>query len=68
MKIKMRSSKGASINLRLDNAEVTSLLKALYRRSLNVSDSLFLDSLTLELNKFNTSSQMDTLVRPLQDK
>ena len=68
MKVKMQSSKEAAMKLNLNGAEVSAILKALLRKTLNESELKFMDSLVAELQKFETSFETETLIRSLQSK
>ena len=68
MKVKMQASKEAAMKLNLNGAEVSAILKALLRKTLNESELKFMDSLVAELQKFETSFETETLIRSLQSK
>ena len=68
MKVKMQASKEAAMKLNLNGAEVSAILKALLRKTLNESELKFMDSLVVELQKFETFFETETLIRSLQSK
>ena len=68
MKVKMQASKEAAMKLNLNGAEVSAILKVLLRKTLNESELKFMDSLVVELQKFETFFETETLIRSLQSK
>ena len=68
MKVKMQASKEAAMKLNLNGAEVSVVLKALLRKTLNESELKFMDNLVSELQRFETSFETETLIRSLQSK
>ena len=65
MKAKMQASKEAMVRLNLNGAEVSVVLKALLRKTLNESELKFMDNLVSELQRFETSFETETLIRSL---
>ena len=68
MKVKMQSSKEAAMKLNLNRAEVSAILKVLLHKTLNESELKFMNSLVVELQKFETFFETETLIRSLQSK
>ena len=64
----MQASKEAAMKLNLNGAEVSAILKVLLRKTLNESELKFMDSLVVELQKFETFFETETLIRSLQSK
>ena len=53
------------MKLNLNGAEVSVVLKALLRKTLNESELKFMDNLVSELQRFETSFETETLIRSL---